>query len=353
MKSCLSTALVHKSGAGLVSAGATLLMLTACGGSGGSDGPLGAGVTASQVASTPAATTPDLSQPYLAGSEELSVLTLLNIERQRCGFGILTANTQLDAAARAHADYQIINSRNSNLEDPLVPDGFTGIDPKARARAQGYTNAGAVTDEYEFFTSTIPITSVRGLGQLALRPLLNAPYHLNALMTGYRDIGIAVRSIQDTGRGVNGAFVQINAAYKADVGLQKLGATDVMTYPCEGASNITRILRNETPNPVPGRDLSTNPLGSTVYIEVREGNTLAITNASFRDGVTGQNVILRVPVTGANDPYGPCALGCFKAHQGYIVADTPLQPNTPYIVSISGTNNGAAFNRTFTFTTGS
>ena len=341
----LFASLIQQSRSGLVAAAATLL-LAACGG-GGSDAPPVAVATA-----TPApAAVPDVPQPYLAGSEELAVYTLLNAERNRCGFGLLAANAQLDAAARSHADYQIINSRNSHLEDPRVAEGFTGVDPETRVRAQGYTNAGGVTDEFAFFTSTSPITSVRGLGVRAIRLLLNAPYHLNGLMSGFRDVGIAVRSGADTGRGANGAFVQLNAAYKANVGPQQLGATDVRTYPCEGATDIGRSLSNESPNPVPGRDLEANPLGSAVYIAVREGNSLGITSAFIRNSVTGLNAILRVPVTAANDPYGPCAAGCFKSHQAYIVADSPLQANTPHVVTITGTNNGAAFSRTFTFTT--
>ena len=346
----LFRSLVGKPVTGLISAASLVFLLAACGG--GSDSAAPPAVAATAPGSTPVAASPDVVSAYPAGSEELATFTLLNAERNRCGFGLLAANTQLDAAARAHADYQLINSRNSHLEDARVTEGFTGVDPETRVRAQGYTNAGGVTDEYAFFTSSGPIRSVRGLGEVAIRSLLNAPYHLNGLMTGYRDVGVAVRSIADTGRGANGAFVQINAAYKANVGPQQFGATDVKTYPCDGATGIARLLSNESPNPIPGRDLNANPLGSTVYIATREGGNLTIASATMKNSLTGQNALLRVPVTAANDPYGPCGSGCFKSHQGYIVADSPLQPNTPYAVSITGANNGVVFNRTFTFTTG-
>ena len=353
MSTYLFMALVRKSRTGLISATALVLLLAACGGGSDSAAPPAQAVAASPVASTPVAAPPDVVSAYPAGSEELAVYTLLNAERNRCGFGLLAANSQLDAAAKAHADYQLINSRNSHLEDPSVTEGFTGTDPETRIRAQGYTSVGGVTDEYAFFTSSSPIRSSRGLGELAIRSLLNAPYHLNGLMTGFRDVGIAVRSTADIGRGANGAFVQINAAYKASAGLQLLAAADVKTYPCDGATGISRLLSNESPNPVPGRDLNANPLGSTVYIAVRDGNKLTISTAFMTDAVTGQNMILRVPVTSSNDPYGPCATGCFRANQAYIVADAPLQANAAYIVRITGTNNGAAFSRTFTFSTGS
>ncbi|MCX8520465.1 MAG: hypothetical protein ORN28_02875 [Rhodoferax sp.] len=38
----------------------------------------------------------------------------------------------------------------------------------------------------------------------------------------------------------------------------------------------------------------------------------------------------------------------FQSHQGYIVADAPLLPNTAYQVLINGTNNGAPFTSEFT-----
>ncbi len=353
MNASFFTTFSHPSGARLVSATALALLLSACGGGGDSAAapPAQDSNAGAPAPSTPAS--PAVAAAYPAGSEELAVYTLLNAERNRCGFGVLAANAQLDAAARAHADYQLINSRNSHLEDARITEGFTGVDPETRVKAQGYLDAGGVTDEYAFYTSSSPITSVRGLGESALRSLLNAPYHLNGLMSGFRDVGVAVRSNANTTKGANGAFVQINAAYKASVGPQLLDASDVKTYPCQGATNISRELPNESPNPVPGRDLAANPLGSTVYIAVREGNKLSIASAFMKNAATGQNVVLRVPVTSVNDPYGPCASGCFKAHQAYIVPDGPLEGNTAYAVTINGSNNGAAFSRNFTFSTGS
>jgi len=63
----------------------------------------------------------------------------------------------------------------------------------------------------------------------------------------------------------------------------------------------------------------------------------------------GQAVVMRSPVTGAADPNGRLAN---DPQIGYVLPDAPLQPNTSYRVTISGTNNGAAFQKTFTFTTG-
>ena len=343
----------------LLSVLALAALLSACGG--GSDGDSALPVaTPAQAATTPASPNPSLvitpgaPPAYAPGSEELAAYTLLNAERGRCGFGLLAANAALDAAAKSHADYLIINSQNSHLQNATqFPEGFTGTDPSARVRAQGYADLGGVTDEFAFFTSSRPPLPKRGIGVLGIRGLLNAPYHLNGLMTGYRDVGIAVRSNEDTGKGQEGVFVQINAAYTASAGPQLLGSSDVQTYPCEGTSGVNRQLTNETPNPVPGRDLRTAPLGSTVYIAVRQGNRLTISSAAMTRAGTGEAVALRQPVTSANDPYGPCLSGCFGPHQAYVVPDAPLLPDTAYTVMLSGTNNGTAFSRSFTFSTGS
>jgi len=348
---------VFKAAAGLGLAA----LLSACGGGSDSPSPALPAAPAATSPAPPAATSPNssivaslaASPVYAAGSEELAAYRLLNAERSRCGFGLLAQSGPLDNAARAHADYLLVNSLNSHLEDRAnSPEGFTGTDPLERVRAQGYTDVGGVTDEFAFFTTTAPTLSKRGIGVLGIRGLLNAPYHLNGLMSGYRDVGIAVRSNDDTGKGQRGVFVQVNAAYSASAGPQLLGSGDVQTYPCEGSTGINRQLTNETPNPVPGRDLRASPLGSTVYIAVREGNRLAITNAAMADTATGQAVALRAPVTAANDPYGPCQSGCFGPHQAYVVPDAPLKPNTAYQVVLSGSNDGTPFSRSFTFSTG-
>ena len=132
---------------------------------------------------------------YAALSEEAFAFDLLNAERSRCGFGTLKANNQLNAAAKAHADYQLINNLNSHFENAsLYPNGFTGADPNARVLLQGYTDAGLVGDE---ITRLNGISSKTGWGSRGLRYLLAAPYHLSGLVSLYRDVGISVRSNTD------------------------------------------------------------------------------------------------------------------------------------------------------------
>lgn len=332
----------------LVASAVLLAVLAACGGGGGgtSTPTAAAAITAAEIASAS-------SLPFeVLGAEELAAFNLLNFERERCGFAVMTRDASLDAAAKAHADYQLLNSVVTHTESSAL-SGFSGTLPSDRVLAKGYSGAGGVTDEIVGLMGTG--VQKTGAGVSGIRGLLSAPYHLRGLMGGYRDIGLSVRASTDmtTPPGATPTVIlQIDAAYKSTLGPQLPASTSVNTYPCEGTSGVNRQLSNESPNPVKDRDLSVNPLGAVVYVAVRQGNVLSITSASMIQMSNGQAVPLRAPVTAATDPYGPCSEGCYKRHEAYVAADVPLVANTAYQMVITGTNSGTAFSRSFVFTTG-
>ena len=331
-------------------------LLTACGGGGGGSTPATSTpapvtpVVAASTASTIVGTAP--TPTYAAGTEELAVFNKLNAERLACGFGVLAQHANLDTAARNHADWSIVNGVSSHNETPGT-SGFTGITPVDRAVAAQYSaaNGSVVTEQTTTrgFTNTI---SGQSLG--LLRGLLNAPYHLAGLMSGYKDVGISARNAVDAGvSSTQRIILQINPAYKVAAGPQLLEASEVTTYPCQNSTDIAPALFNEVPNPVPGRDLSINPLGSSVYIAVREGNTITITNSTMTNLTTGLPVPVRPAVTLLNDPNNVGTSRYLRSDQAFISADVALDPSTRYQMVINGTNNGVAFNRNFIFTTGS
>jgi hypothetical protein len=73
--------------------------------------------------------------------------------------------------------------------------------------------------------------------------MLNAPYHLNGLMSGYRDVGW--RCAPERHRQV-WCFVQINAAYTAPAPARKDWAAMTQTIPA-GTGGVNPQLKNETP----------------------------------------------------------------------------------------------------------
>ncbi|RYF17982.1 MAG: CAP domain-containing protein [Comamonadaceae bacterium] len=301
--------------------------------------PAGTSQPADQASTAPRPT-------YAQGSEELAAFDFLNAERGRCGFGLLAQNTKLDAAAKAHADYQLVNNLFQHTEDRAsYPTGFTGTTPWDRFAYQGYTNLGGGVDQITGISGT---ADKAGFGVQGIRNLLNAPYHLKGLMAGMREMGVSVRSSTDTATAQPRVLLQYDAAYTQAAGPQNLSSADVQTYPCDGSAGVNRQLTNESPAPVPGRNLQSNPLGTSVYFSVRSGNALVVDSVTMTDARTGSQVALRGVITSANDPNRE-----FLANEAYVAADAPLAANTSYQVTVTGTNNGTSFSRTFTFTTGS
>lgn len=326
--------------------------LTACGGGGGASSPVAdvaapvpvaPVVTANLVTSVPA-------PAYIAATEELAAFNLLNAERSRCGFGLLAQNTQLDTAAKAHADWSLINSNYGHFEASTIPVGFTGVSPQDRATAAGYSSLGVT----ETLTGSVFEPSITGLGVNSARSLMAAPYHLFGMMSPYKDLGISVRSVNSvTSLVVNGLsrIAVYDFGVTAGADYQTADATTVSTYPCDGVTGVKPSVKGEFPNPVPGRDLAVNPIGHGMLVMVRKGQTLVISSASLINNATGAAVALRAPITASNDPNN--IFGPYGNYMGYVAPDAALAENTSYQATIAGTNDGVSFSRTFTFTTGS
>lgn len=312
-----------------LSALATAALLTACGGGGGAGT-----VTPGPIVIAPALPTLVTSVPTATYSgEDAAAFNLLNNERGRCGFGLLAQNKALDAAIAAHNAYQVTNDVGGHVEVVGKP-GFTGVLSTNRAIAKGY-NLGT---NNEVLSAVFGAAGTRGI-----RQLLNAPYHGAALIGSYRDVGVNVLDVGNSGF----ALVGVTLGYTQDAGPQLLGNNDVRTYPCEGSVGVGYAMSGEEPNPVPGRDLSKNPIGTSILVKIRDGNKLVVSSASMIKVATGAVIPMRPAISVENDPHH-----FFDASSAYVAADLALDPLTVYQVTVAGTNNGVAFSRTFAYTTG-
>lgn len=336
----------------------------------GTDDPA-AGETASTiVTSVPAPT-------YAVGSEELAAFNLLNAERSRCGFGLLAQNAHLDVAAAGHANFQLINNLVGHFQDDTKL-AFTGVTPTDRANAAGY-GRGLVLDDFADTTGALSNVlgptqyAPEGRGIAAVRSLLSAPYHTLDLVSPQIDVGFSVISSDQVGTTATfgpRAITQITTGIALGQFSQKPNGAAVLTYPCEGTTGTAYQLKNEQPNPVPGRDLSTAPVGQPIVVAVRVGQLLTISSATMVKKSDGSPVILRAPMVRANDPNF-----LVDPSRAIILPDQPLEPSTEYTVTVAGTNttmkdfnNGdpistgtnpaitsnatGSFTKTFTFRTG-
>jgi hypothetical protein len=293
--------------------------------------------------------------------EELAAYNTLNTARTTCGFGYLQQNTKLDTAVAGHVNWLIKNNTYGHFETTGTA-GFTGANPAARISASGYVADGnsIATGESSYANMTLPALTPAN-GTFGTKALLAAPYHLQEMMFAFREVGISVKTGGPTGSGADvtgdGLFYSYHVAM--DSGMSKTngmlpqiqGATEVLTYPCEGVTNSAFELRNEAPNPVPGRDLSTNPVGQPIYVQSRDGIALVITSASVT-GPSGSVALLPTLTKASDQVSNPAGVWYGTGNQAIILPDSPLSPNSNYSVVINGTILGAPFTKRFTFKTG-
>jgi uncharacterized protein YkwD len=299
----------------------------------GTDDPAAGEAASTIVTSVPAAT-------YPAGSEELAAFNLLNVERGRCGFGLLTQNAHLDIAAAGHANFQLVNNMVGHFQDDTKP-AFTGVTPADRANAAGY-GRGLVLDDFTDTTGAKANVlgptefAPEGRGIAAVRSLLSSPYHALDLLSPQIDVGLSIMSSDQVGTTATfgpRAITQVATGIALGQFSQKPDGAAVQSYPCDGTTGTAYQLKNEQPNPVPGRDLSINPVGQPIIVAVRVGQLITISSAAIVKKSDGSPVILRAPMLKVNDPNF-----LVDPSRAIILPDQPLEPNTEYTVTIEGTN---------------
>lgn len=308
--------------------------LVACGGGGSSSTP--APSTATNPAVQPSTLVTSVAAATYSG-DTASAFNRLNAERLSCGFGLVAQNFALDKSAAAHSLYEVTNNIGGHTETPGAP-GFTGVNPADRAAVAGYV--GGYVGEGMWIGPN---------GDDAMRGMLSGVFHGIGMLAGYREVGVSVRVwpvVTSSGTFTNNNTLVVDIGTPTGTPWQMLGPDVISTYPCEGSSGLVRMIRGESPNPVPGRDIANNPLGTPIFVMVQSGKKLAITSAALIQ-VGGGAVPLRDPFTVANNPT------YFQSNTAAIVPDVPLAANTKYQATIAASVDGVPFpTRTFSFTTG-
>lgn len=331
-------------------------LLAACGGGGESalapqDPAPVVPVIAPPVALASTIVTSVMAPTYAEGSQELVAFNLLNAERAHCGYGLLAQDTKIDVAAKNHASYLILNHLEGHYQ-ASGDIGFTGVTPADRMFSAGYLASSTNYGRSGEAPTTVPNTKVlSGAAMIATRELLSAPYHLMGMFRGQKETGISFILASTLLPSHTYVIPVFNFATPFASLPQLPGDADILTYPCQGTTGVNfQLAHNENPHPIPGRHLGAQPIGHPILISVRYGNVLTITSASLIKVSTGAPVALRTPYSTKATDVNPAYL---YDNEGYVLPDGPLEPNIQYQATIDGGNNGAAFSRTFTFTTGS
>lgn len=331
-------------------------VLAACGGGGDSSTGTGTQTPSAgtlqhvpQVTSVPAAT-------YPAGSPELEAFNTINATRAQCGFGQLAQDTRLDTATMKHSNYMLGNhSEFGHYESNKADPWFSGYSPDERMIAAGYPAGGTLSEGM----SGGDMDNRINLARYAVATLLSAPYHGLDILSNRLHIGLSFQKKVNPAYTQNSTFVATfnygspaNAAYQSMV--QDLPSNDVLTYPCAGTQVQETNFTGEVPNPLPGRNTLTNPVGQPIYVVAKKGSGLVINSIKLTQQSTGKDVPLMAPRYSATELF-PGTSGQFGhayiMDWAFVFPDVGLEKNTLYRVDLTATVSGKLVAKSFTYST--
>ena len=346
----------------------TALALAACGGGGGGGGNDSPAPTSPPSGNTPNPTTPvpdpttpapqpttptpDPSPPVLpnpltpsppvpdtpaapggpavTGNIAVDGREWLNFRRSQVGMSTLNQNSVINMAAQNHSDYQRLN--NTITHDQIQGrQGFTGVTVSDRLSAAGYVfNTSAARAYGEVISATSS-----GTGQYMAEELITAIYHRFVIFEPvFKEIGTGAATASN-GRSYFTANFTANNGYGAG-----LGRGQVAVWPYDAQTSVPRNFFSDTesPDPVPNR----NEVGYPISVHANINVPVAVTSFTVRPR-GGADLSTRL-LSNANDSHT-------GRSSAAIVPLQPLAAGTTYDVTFTGTADGVAVTRSWSFTT--
>jgi hypothetical protein len=285
---------------------------------------------------------------YAASSEEYDFVTALNGFRAQVGLGLLAQNTKLDTASANHLAYLLTNDVNNggtvnfNAYDLATGRSLLHVENGALAKFTGGQEADRAkfaTYEGSYVGEEVAFGGGQG-GAVALGTLVQTVYHRAGLMLqNVREIGVAVGTDRSQ-------TVVMEMGLKTN---QSVASDYVGVYPSNGQTGVALHSYVEAPNPFP--ELSTansdfpTKTSFPVSVSVVTGNTIAVTTFTVTEAGQSAPMDARL-LTRANDPNN-----YLTGNVAFLVAKAAFKSTTTYNVKFTGTNNGAAFTKEWSFTT--
>lgn len=316
-------------------------VLTACGGGGGDSAPAaGQQQAPTQQPQQPAA--PDTSLQslsagsYDAASEKGKAFAEINALRLGAGVGAVKQSSQLDTAAQSHADYIFANGGQfTHVESSGQPSYYAATVADRGQRAGYGTN----------------VTEVIGAGVLTpsrfgcVEVLTNSVYHLGAMMSEWRDIGVGLRD-DVVQQGMYACTLMLGVGSGAAAQLP--AAQHVAVFPLPNAVGVLPdFLLNEVPRPLPS---VSGPVGQPIMVSHRQ--TPGVTITKFTLTKAGNPVpayiLANTLLTQAGPQVTLTADSNVQPGQAFLVPVAPLDANTVYTVTYE---SSAAPTTTWSFTT--
>lgn len=301
------------------------LVLMACGG--GDSGSAGAAGNPGNAVSAPAPVV-ESGAPQATGNTAADGFNWANFRRQQLGLSVLSRNALIDSAAQGHSDYQKINNIITHEQTPNAA-GFTGATLKDRLATAGY----ALTAPYVY--GEVISASGDTSGANAAEDLITAIYH-RFVMFEPRFLEAGAGAATASG---GYTYFTLNLASTSGLG-SGLGQGNFVHYPAAGQQNVLTNFYSdyETPDPVSDR----NEVGYPVSIHADITSTVTVQDFSIAPrGGASLAVKLLSHASDANTVQSVAA----------IVPLSPLAPKTTYDVQFTGTVDGVAATRAWSFST--
>lgn len=298
------------------------VLLAACGG-GDSDSTNTAASTAPSVA----VGTPGFIAPQSTGDTATDGFNWFNYRRQIVGLQPFTRNSQVDAAAKNHSNYQAVNDTITHDEE-FGKQGFTGSAPATRLMSAGYRFAPSAA-----YGEVISSTSSSS-GFSAAEDLVTAIYHRFVIFDPvFREAGAGSARSSRGSTYFTSDFVA--AGFNGG-----LGRGNIVSYPAAGQQEVPLnfFSDNELPDPVP----SANEVGYPISVHADITSILKV--KSFTVQPHGAAPLQVQSLTHDNDPETPESAAA-------IIPIAILKPETVYDVTFSGTVDGINVDRSWSFTT--
>jgi len=301
-------------------------LLAGCGGGGGSAPATQSGSPGSDSGTL----TQEPGAPAMTGNTATDGANWINYRRAQIGLAALTRNSKLDSAAQGHSNYLLTNNTVTHTQTAGQP-GFTGASPGDRIVNAGYTLVAPYA-----YGEVISATS-NSSGFYQAEELITAIYHRFVIFEPlFRDIGTGSAAASGSN-----AYVYFTADMATTGGYgTSVGKGNVVLYPFSGQTKVpvNFFSDNESPDPVPGQ----NEVGYPVSVHADLNATLTV--QSFTIKPHGGAALSTRLLSKAGDADTP-------ASAAVIIPLTVLVSGTTYDVSFSGTVDGVAVNRNWSFST--
>lgn len=295
-----------------------LALLGACGGDSGNDGLPGSAQLRAQ----------EFAAPAVTGDVAADGLTWFNFRRQQAGLMPLLRDPVLDAAAKAHANYQLLNESVTHLEKAGRP-GFTGTEAPERLQAAGFPLTTASLADGEVIAATS-----RADGFAAADGLITAIYHRYLIFEprfSEAGAGAAARP---------GSYSWLTVNLVAPRQSSGLGKGQLVIWPAAGQMNVRTNFYSdqETPDPVPHHD----EVGYPVSVHADFTSVLRVERFTLRERERSLLAVRQLDSISDRDTPPSAAA---------IVPLLPLRSGALYDVEFAGTVDGQPLIRQWSFRT--